>query len=52
MPGSRSEVRAGEPGLKYGPSVCAGVGFSEHCPDAVLVADAGAELVGTAPGEA
>ena len=25
MPGSRSEVRSGEVGLKYGPSVCDGV---------------------------
>jgi len=30
MPGSTSEARSGEPALKYGPSVSAGVGWPEH----------------------
>ena len=53
MPGSTSDVRVGEPGLKYGPSVWAGVGWPEHCPDASLVADAVAGLlVATGRGDA
>src|SRR5262245_45401067 len=30
MPDSTSDVRSGDPALKYGPSVSAGVGWPEH----------------------
>jgi hypothetical protein len=30
MPESTSDVRSGDPALKYGPSVSAGVGWPEH----------------------
>jgi hypothetical protein len=34
MPESTSDVRSGDPALKYGPSVSAGVGWPEHLADA------------------
>jgi hypothetical protein len=44
MPESTSEVRSGDPALKYGPSVWAGVGCPLHVPDAEDAFDGGATL--------
>jgi hypothetical protein len=50
MPGSSSEARSGEFGVKYGPSVCAGVGSSSPQAGVGASAGAAATAVGSAWG--